>query len=105
MSNDRPVVRVDPAVTVRASFPRGDEEMMCEFVFNAEAVRKIGFSPTACAGGIEVPIEDLDRILECLEVEPSPFISKRCGPRGEDEAECGDDLCFELPNGLIICPR
>ena len=96
-----------PRVHVQARFRVGDpEEKVCDIVLDAEAMRKIGFSPSVCEGGIEIPIEELEvRLEELLKGAPSPIISIECHrPRG-GEGSCGDDLCFELPSGLVICPR
>jgi len=90
---------------VQASFLRDEGEIVCTLAFNPEAVRKIGFSPHACGGGVEVPVERLHEVLECLGIEaPQEIVKWVCSPN-EGDQECGEDLCFELPNGLIICPR
>ncbi|MFG1691070.1 hypothetical protein ACGF5M_02750 [Gemmatimonadota bacterium] len=85
-------------------------EQVWMIVFNAEGVCKIGLCPEFCREGELVPLDEWNRYREPTpgtHEHPDPWPPAILDIQDVTEVgvklECGDALCFELPNGELVC--
>ena len=99
-------IKVKPEVVVYVEY--GEE--VWRIVFSAEGVCKIGFCPRYCGEGGKVEPADWGRFRrptpgtdEHPEPWPPAILEMEEVEGRKGEFACGDALCFELPNGELIC--